>query len=370
MAGLQIPSGITMLNSLKGFQGISLNEYNTSAAASIAAGSVVEIAGAFFTFVADENINAASWTAIVTGTTAYITLTPSGSAPTQIVDVAYTAAAPVWRDDFQGWYATAASNIRVIGSVYKAEAANYANKKILSNEQNDRPKSIEVYISSGTFLVPNGVNAVYLTGCAAGGAGGLGGDNLTFGGGGGGSGEIIYNKKNAVTPGSSITVTIGAVGSNTSFGATVLNYGANGATGAAGGAGGAGGVLNLGSLAGVAGATTTTTSPIASNIEFAGGGTGGVSSGGYSGGGGGAGGLGYYAGISLATNGATASVAGGVKGSFGGGGGGGGVGGGINGGRGGDGGYGSGGGGGGSNNGVGIGGAGGSGGPAILIVEW
>jgi hypothetical protein len=131
MAGSQIPTAVTILNSLKGFQSVSLTEYNTSAAASIAAGSVVEIAGAFFTFVSDEAINASSWTAIVTGTTAYITLTPSGTSGSQIVNVAYTSTAPTWRDDHQGWYASAASNVRVIGSVYKAEAANYQKKVLL-----------------------------------------------------------------------------------------------------------------------------------------------------------------------------------------------------------------------------------------------
>jgi hypothetical protein len=144
MAGSQIPTSVTILNSLKGFQSVSLTEYNTSAAASIAAGSVVEIAGAFFTFVADEAINASSWTAIVTGTTAYITLSPSGTAGSQIVDVAYTATAPTWRDDHQGWYASAASNVRVIGSVYKAEAANYGPKYLYNEKQDGKQRFISV----------------------------------------------------------------------------------------------------------------------------------------------------------------------------------------------------------------------------------
>jgi len=127
---------------LHGFQALSLTEYSTSAAASIAAGSVVEIAGAFFTFAGDEAINASSWTSIVTGTTAYITLTASGTAGSQIVDAAYTSTAPTWRDDFQGWYASAASNVRVIGTVYKAEATSYYPKFIYGPMQDGKLKAI------------------------------------------------------------------------------------------------------------------------------------------------------------------------------------------------------------------------------------
>lgn len=161
MAGSQIPTSVTILNSLKGFQAVSLTEYNTSAAASIAAGSVVEIAGAFFTFVSDEAINASSWTAIVTGTTAYITLTPSGTAGSQIVDVAYTSTAPTWRDDHQGWYASAASNVRVIGSVYKAEAANYGPKYLYNEKQDGKQRFISVNNASvASSLSVGGVASV------------------------------------------------------------------------------------------------------------------------------------------------------------------------------------------------------------------
>lgn len=144
MAGSQISTSVTILNSLHGFMALSLTEYNTSAAASIAAGSVVEIAGAFFTFAGDEAINASSWTSIVTGTTAYITLTASGTAGSQIVDAAYTSTAPTWRDDFQGWYASAASNVRVIGTVYKAEATSYYPKFIYGPMQDGKQTSISV----------------------------------------------------------------------------------------------------------------------------------------------------------------------------------------------------------------------------------
>lgn len=133
MAGAQIPTSVTILNSLRGFQAVSLTEYNTSAAAAIAAGSMCEIAGAYFQFAADETPT--GWSSISTGSTAYIALTASGTAGSQIVDAGYVSTAPTWRDDLQGWYASAASSVRIIASVYKVSATSYWPKHVLENRQ-------------------------------------------------------------------------------------------------------------------------------------------------------------------------------------------------------------------------------------------
>lgn len=148
MAGAQISTSVTIIDSLHGFMGLSLTEYSTSAEAAIAAGSVVEIAGAMFTFASDEAINASSWTAITTATTAYIALTPSGTAGSQVVTATYTATAPTWRDDLQGWYASAASSTRVIGTVYKAEATSYYPKYLYGNMQEGKQQAISVNVAS------------------------------------------------------------------------------------------------------------------------------------------------------------------------------------------------------------------------------
>jgi hypothetical protein len=375
MAGSQIATSVTILNSLHGFQALSLTEYTTSAASAIAAGSVVEIAGAFFTFPSDEAINASSWTAITTATTAYIQLTPSGTAGSQIVSASYTSTASVWRDDMQGWYASVGSNIRVVGSVYKAGTTSYGPKYLYNPKVPDsyRQSGKQVFTTSGVFHVPLTVNQVYLTGCAAGGDGGLGHDDNIYGGGGGGAGEIVYKKAFSVTPGTSIIVTIGAVGYDTSFGAVAFNYGKGGAAGTSSGTGGAGGALGNGTVAGATGGNSSIGDyEVATTMEngFAGMGTGGVHYNTYYSGGGGAGGLGNFVAYSANSNGETRTTAGGIKGAHGGGGGGGGCGSSTAGGVGGNGGYGSGGGGGGANSGSGIGGAGGSGGPGLIIVEW
>lgn len=131
MAGSQISTGITIINSLKGFQSISLTNNETSDATAIAAGSVVEVAGTFFQWSSDETPS--GWSAIATAETAYIALTPSGAAGSQTVSAAYTATAPTWRNDNQGWYASAVSNIRYIGHVYKTSATEYDYKFTYSN---------------------------------------------------------------------------------------------------------------------------------------------------------------------------------------------------------------------------------------------
>jgi hypothetical protein len=148
MAGAQVPSSVTILNSLKGFQGISLTEFDTSALSAIAAGSVVEIAGAFFNFPADETINASTWTSMASGNTAYIVLVPAGVAGSQTVTAEFTATAPVWRDDNQGWYASAASVSRVIGSVYKINATSQTQKNYYPSQTNSNNGDMYIHSAS------------------------------------------------------------------------------------------------------------------------------------------------------------------------------------------------------------------------------
>ena len=271
MAGSQIATSVTILNSLKGFQAISLTEYDTSAAAAIASGSVVEIAGAYFTFAGDETINASSWTAVTTGTTAYIELTPAGTAGSQVVTAAYSSTAPTWRDDLQGWYASAASNSRAIGSVYKAEATNYARKYIIDSLQQDygrnyrwRGEVERITSGSGNWTVPAGVYKIRVTCVGGGGGGGEGfnggvgangsnGGNTTFTGAitgfGGSGGTGGSNSVYGVLGGAGAAGGAGAPGENSSFGA-----GGGGAYGVGGNGGGAGGLGSVSTSSALTGA--------------------------------------------------------------------------------------------------------------------
>jgi hypothetical protein len=126
----QISTSVTIISSLLGFQAISLTDYTTSALSLIAAGSKCEVGGAFFNFATDCTPNSSSWTAITTATTAYLALTPSGTAGSQILTASYTSAAPKWRNDYQGWYASAASTTRVIAYIYKSGTSSQAAKTI------------------------------------------------------------------------------------------------------------------------------------------------------------------------------------------------------------------------------------------------
>ena len=115
----------------------------------------------------------------------------------------------------------------------------------------------QLFTSSGTYTVPAGVSTIYISGVAAGGNGGAGGagsgNSTGYGGGaggGGGAGDSVVKQPFSVTPGTVLTVTIGAHGVNTTVSGTgvslTLTPGGDGAAGSAssgsvGGAGGNGG---------------------------------------------------------------------------------------------------------------------------------
>ncbi len=150
--GTQIVTGITIINSLNGFQAISLTNMTTSAETIITAGSKVEIAGAFFHFPTDSTPQASTWTVIATGNTAYITLTPSGTAGSQILTAKWSDTTPEWSDSKQGWYLTAASVIRYIGGCYKETSdASYESKFLMDNSQR-RGLMQEYYATGGTII--------------------------------------------------------------------------------------------------------------------------------------------------------------------------------------------------------------------------
>lgn len=117
---------ITQVTGLKrGFMNLSYTNFAASAASAIATGGVIEVAGSFYVF---------SETAIDYSTTTsanadlYIYAQPSAGGTTCTV-VALTAA-PAWRDDYQGFYASAASLNRAIGGMYVGTAVTYYNRFI------------------------------------------------------------------------------------------------------------------------------------------------------------------------------------------------------------------------------------------------
>jgi len=151
MAGSQVATGISIINSLSGFFSLSLTNFDNDSLPAIAAGSKVEVAGAFFTFNAETAIDSTHWAGIGLGYMAYIMLTPSGTPGSQTLSASWTSAAPTWVDSKQGWYASAASSVRCIGGVYKYDATNYSAKFLLNNRETTKNR----YINIGSWNMKN-----------------------------------------------------------------------------------------------------------------------------------------------------------------------------------------------------------------------
>lgn len=221
--GNQIQTSVTIINSLLGFQALSYTAHNTSAACAIAAGSKVEIAGAFFNFPIDETVNSTSWNSITTATTAFIALTPSGTAGSQTVSVSYVSTTPVWSTSKQGWYLSAGSNVRIVGSCYKTSSTQFDVKMFLGNAENifynyrmRGETDLISTVGTSTYTVKDGVYRLGVIVVGGGGGGGGGASAGGNGGGGGGGGTIICDaliQYMDVIPGQSISYTVGAGGS-------------------------------------------------------------------------------------------------------------------------------------------------------------
>ncbi len=114
------------------FQGLSLTNYDNTALPAIAAGSLVEVAGALFKFASEEAIT--GWGGIGDDTPAYIKLVPAGTDP-DTVTAEFTDTAPVWSDAKQWWYGTGgAANHKYIGGLHRVDAATYYNKYLIKGQ--------------------------------------------------------------------------------------------------------------------------------------------------------------------------------------------------------------------------------------------
>jgi hypothetical protein len=110
---------------------LTLTEMLTTTVPKIAAGSRVEVGGAFFKFDSDEAI---STTDPVTGTTVadgivYVMLKPAVDGLT--ITAVMTATAPTWSDSKQGWYGTSTyAGYKYIKYVITKATASYVKYKI------------------------------------------------------------------------------------------------------------------------------------------------------------------------------------------------------------------------------------------------
>lgn len=134
MSIAQIATSVTILNSKIGYNGLSLSNRDNDSAPVIYAGGIIEISNAYFYVSSNETPNGTTWTNITTGNTAYITLTPSGTAGSQIITTEWTDTAPTYIPAKGGWYLSAASNIRYAFSAIKESATEYRFKQKLMGE--------------------------------------------------------------------------------------------------------------------------------------------------------------------------------------------------------------------------------------------
>lgn len=144
--------------------------------------------------------------------------------------------------------------------------------------QDSLPPNFIRFASGGAFTVPQGVYTIYLSGCAAGGGGASGATNNGGqsslvgggGGGGGGAGQSIIKQAYSVTPGQSLTVTIGSGGNGAQASASGGGYSGN-----------SGGNTSVSGLVTLTGGTGGYAGGVVGNNAAGGGGAGGYGGEGY-----------------------------------------------------------------------------------------
>lgn len=109
----------------KGFNAVSLSNYDATGVCVITDGSTFEIAGSMYLCTTDTSIGGSLATGIC-----YIMAT--GASTTAAV--AWSTTAPVWRDDFQGYYATVASSVRALGGC-NSNGANCKEKWLYHKQE-------------------------------------------------------------------------------------------------------------------------------------------------------------------------------------------------------------------------------------------
>lgn len=112
----------------KGFNGVSLTNFDNTSAPQIASGSVFEIGGALFEASTNETIT--GWSSISDNTNAYIYVTDGGGGT---ATAAYSATAPTWDTSKQGWYNGLA---RAVAGLYRVDVSTYAEKYVYSGNGN------------------------------------------------------------------------------------------------------------------------------------------------------------------------------------------------------------------------------------------
>ena len=137
-------------------QGFSLSNFDNISAPVLEKGSVIDVGGALYIANADEAISTTDpyTSATVADGAVYIVCQASGSPST--VSLAWTATAPVWRADYQGYYKTATVD-RYIGGCNLSGTTTVFNSKFLYDGLSKE------YYQETTFLDLEGISGLPAT---------------------------------------------------------------------------------------------------------------------------------------------------------------------------------------------------------------
>ena len=114
----------------RGFMRVSLTNMSGSAASTVGAGSVLECAGAIYSFT-DTAITLAAATASANVAVYFVAIPAAGGTTCTVV---MDSTAPVWVDARQGFYASAASVSRAIGGCYLGTSGTFYNKYLYEGD--------------------------------------------------------------------------------------------------------------------------------------------------------------------------------------------------------------------------------------------
>lgn len=139
---------------------LSLSEMDTETIPVIEAGSIVDIGGALFVANSDESISTIDpyTSAEVADGMVYVVLIASGGTAA----AAFTATAPVWRGDYQGYYKSSTVD-KMIGKMYKQGTIykrktvffgkfEYTKLKVVINAINNVTETFQVPDNNWRFI--------------------------------------------------------------------------------------------------------------------------------------------------------------------------------------------------------------------------
>lgn len=239
-----------------GYRGLSLSNWGNYSIPQIIGN--VEVAGSLYSFSVLEDI--ANWSGVSAGAV-FVKLVPAIDGT---ITARWTSVIPSWSAVKCGWYSPTSGeeNQRYVFSAIKKDATNVYFKKEMDTVDFLAPHGAKEFYTDGSWVVPDGVTLIYITGIGYGGAGGAGYAAGPYKGGGGGEGEYAYKIPYLVTPGVTLPIKINPL--ETSFGSSpnifVLNNGEAGydADYTQHGAGGSGGAKGMGTRAGYNGLSGST----------------------------------------------------------------------------------------------------------------